>query len=596
MPYRITLFLFVIALWGTTSAQSFRHTGCLTDGAGQPVAMATISTVDNAVVATTDSSGCYSMMLADSLVELHFRKAGYSYRERMSIPHRPMELQLSGGSAVGRSLVTKRASKMMDSSPTTYEMAPTSDAMAFKSTVASPPPPPSPAGIAPKGSFAREERADLPTAGQLTAGEINDFSKWALWADITQDELSQYRSEWPLYTDHRYSVQATNQQGRPLADASVELVDRNGKVFWTARTDNTGKAELWANWSEQQKVLPQLYLQFPGQTKNQQPAQLFAEGINFLQNEQACAPLDALDIAFVVDATGSMSDEITYLQSELLNVIERIQDTLGLRNVRLGSVFYRDQQDTYLTKHSPLSGDFNQTIDFIKRQEANGGGDMPEAVTDALTTALDELGWENGPATRLLFLVLDAPPHQQPERLERLQALTKQAARMGVRIIPVACSGINKSTEYLMRTFALATNGTYTFLTDDSGIGNPHLAPTTDAFEVEKLNDVLVRLAVQFGQPSDCDPAIAHNQIDPPQTTDWKFWPNPSRGTVHLEATASQAIVFLTDQHGKILERYYLQEGRQQLQLNRYPAGIYYLRMETESGNTSSERLVLIGT
>ena len=68
----------------------------------------------------------------------------------------------------------------------------------------------------------------------------------------------------------------------------------------------------------------------------------------------------------------------------------------------------------------------------------------------------------------------------------------------GIKIIPIVASGANKNVEFLMRYFSVATNGTYVFLTDDSGIGNPHIKPTTDDFKVEKLNDLIVRLIEKY--------------------------------------------------------------------------------------------------
>lgn len=39
----------------------------------------------------------------------------------------------------------------------------------------------------------------------------------------------------------------------------------------------------------------------------------------------------------------------------------------------------------------------------------------------------------------------------------------------------------------------MATSGKYTFLTDDSGIGNPHMKPDIQGYVVEPLNLLLVR-------------------------------------------------------------------------------------------------------
>ncbi|MEZ4986299.1 MAG: hypothetical protein R2795_14880 [Saprospiraceae bacterium] len=78
-----------------------------------------------------------------------------------------------------------------------------------------------------------------------------------------------------------------------------------------------------------------------------------------------------------------------------------------------------------------------------------------------------------------------------------------------MQIIPISCSGVDKSTEYLMRCMALATNGTYTFVTDHSGIGNSHIEPSTDVYKVEYLNDVITRLIVSRSRTTPCEKEMA---------------------------------------------------------------------------------------
>ena len=76
----------------------------------------------------------------------------------------------------------------------------------------------------------------------------------------------------------------------------------------------------------------------------------------------------------------------------------------------------------------------------------------------------------------------------------------KAAAEKGIKIIPIAASGIDKETEFLMRFFAQATNGTYVFITDHSGVGGSHIEPSIGQFEVEKLNDLMVRLISKYAE------------------------------------------------------------------------------------------------
>jgi len=78
--------------------------------------------------------------------------------------------------------------------------------------------------------------------------------------------------------------------------------------------------------------------------------------------------------------------------------------------------------------------------------------------------------------------------------IETVQKAIENAATNGIKIIPITASGINKETEFLMRFSAIATNGTYVFITDHSGIGNDHLEPTVGDYEVEFLNNLMVRL------------------------------------------------------------------------------------------------------
>jgi hypothetical protein len=294
-----------------------------------------------------------------------------------------------------------------------------------------------------------------------------------------------------------------------------------------------------------------------------------------------------------------MGDEISYLQAELMDVVQRVKDSLPAADLQLGSVFYRDQTDAYLTRTQPLTTHFDQVLAFIKAQSAGGGGDYPEAVDDALATAIDSLQWRTAASTRLLFLVLDAPPHAAESNIKRLQVAITKAAAQGIQIIPVGCSGIDKSTEYLMRTMALATGGTYTFVTDHSGIGDAHIEPSTDAYTVEMLNDVIVRLAIGRSRLSECTPPIADVAAPSSPKADaergWTFYPNPTRGQVAFTFTdvAMLGALYLADAQGKLLQRF-TPDAALSIDLSRYPAGSYWLRHEDGQGRVTQGRVLLV--
>jgi len=305
-------------------------------------------------------------------------------------------------------------------------------------------------------------------AGVLTSGEVNDFSKWTMWSDLTKGEFEAHSKNWGFYPRHRYMTEVKNEAGFPVCGAIAKLLDKKENEIWTARTDNTGKAELWADMFEYDTThLPEYHISvsYMNQEKTIQRAAEFPNGYNRVVLQAECGASNDVDIVFTVDATGSMGDEINYLKTELLDVIHKAASNNHHLNISLGSVFYRDHGDEYLTKISPLDADINTTYNFVKAQSAAGGGDFPEAVDEALKVTLDDIKWHENARAKIVFLILDAPPHDNPDVIKRLDALMMKAAEKGVRIVPLACSGVDKSTEYILRSFALATNGTYTFLT-----------------------------------------------------------------------------------------------------------------------------------
>ncbi len=450
-----------------------------------------------------------------------------------------------------------------------------------------------------------KDKNDEVESGLLTAGEINDFTKWDLWNDITKTELSEYQKAWYFYPTNRYCVQILSETETPIINAEVILFDNNQEIVWTAKTDNTGKAELWGDLyreSLNSETKYRITVKYQDQEFYLKYPKKFQDGINFLTIDAKCEIPNKIDIAFVVDATGSMGDEIKYLQAELLDILNKINDNHKDLKIRTSSVFYRDIGDDYVTIKSEFSENPQTTVDFIALQEASGGGDFPEAVDDALRVAINDLNWEEDAMAKVLFIVLDAPPHQEPNVIEQLQKQIIIAAQKGIRIIPITCSGIDKTTEYLMRSMALATNGTYVFLTDDSGIGNSHLKPSTDTYEVETLNDIIIRLINQYSLTPDCNNVIIYdkNEIDQPDKNDkknknkLKFYPNPTTGVLKIDITEPQKILFLTDFSGKILAKYDVEElDNYEINIENYPAGIYFVQYLIDNA-LKVEKIILI--
>jgi hypothetical protein len=432
-------------------------------------------------------------------------------------------------------------------------------------------------------------------AGLLTAGEVNDFNKWKMWEDFQESEFKTYADHWNIYPKKRYSVQVQNKDHSAIIGQPVFLIDKKtNDTVWSAITDNTGKAELWAD-MQGSKNENDYFIACKGAENIYSPS-LFTDGLNKITVNAPCSISENVDIVFAMDATGSMGDEIDYLKIELEDVIRNTFAKYKDLNLHVGSVFYRDKGDEYITRYSGFQSDIVKVLNFIKLQRAAGGGDEPESVDVALQTALDSLQWSKEARSRILFLILDAPPHDEAK--ERIFQLIKEYSSKGIRIIPVVCSGAEKTTEFIMRSIALATNGTYVFLTNDSGADFFHTKPTTDFFSVEFLNFLLERIITQMISASECsgkDEAEIFQNI-PRNIENIKIYPNPSQGNIVMESKNHLKEVFIADFTGKILMRLETNEKQNKwtVNLDAFPNATLLVKYITTGDQWGAEKFELI--
>lgn len=440
-----------------------------------------------------------------------------------------------------------------------------------------------------------------PRAGLLTAGEWNDLHNWNRhWADLLVDgEISSYEEMYGFFARQRFTVMLGNDAGIPLADVIVQLKNA-GTIVWEAHTDNTGKAELWAGLYDNASFSNLTVEAWLNGKKYEfgkpKPAK---EGYNFFRINVECYAPTNVDIVWAVDATGSMGDEIEYLKTEVLDVIARAKNSNPALSFRMGTAFYRDKGDEYVVKSSALSADINSTVQFIQKQFAGGGGDYPEAVHSALEEVVYGQNWSENAIARICFLVLDASPHQDPEVKASIQKSIREAAKRGIRIVPLAASGIQKDTEFLMKFFGLATNGTYLFLTDHSGIGGKHLEPTSDEYKVEPLNDLFVRIINEYTSIRTCEgKSNIRFENDPQQqpgvVLQASYFPNPAVDQFTLELPFEVQSVALYDSEGKGV--YKLEKplaGINIIPTRDLAAGFYTIRI-MNNGRMQSGKLMVI--
>ena len=364
-----------------------------------------------------------------------------------------------------------------------------------------------PAAGAPETDSDSESNGGNSMAGIVTAGEWNDLDNWGFWNELmsgqNEEKFYEYLNYWSLYTSNRFAVTVVDATGAPVCGAKVELfVNDAQKSSWTAITDNSGSAELWYNIggsgdTDEEKIFTAA-VNGVKISDPLSPTYNFAEEVNMntIVAEQVTT-VNSADIAFIVDATGSMYDEIDFLKEDLLDIIQRASANTT-RELRTAALFYRDKGDAYLTRHEDFNKDPEKTLKFIQKQKAGGGGDYPEAVHTALERGLQNLSWREGSYAKIAFLLLDAPPHHDKDVLASLKNSIKLYAANGIKIIPIAASGVDKNTEFILRLMAIYTDGTYTFITNHSGVGNDHIEPTIGQYQVEQLNDLIIRLIQKY--------------------------------------------------------------------------------------------------
>jgi hypothetical protein len=233
----------------------------------------------------------------------------------------------------------------------------------------------------------------------------------------------------------------------------------------------------------------------------------------------------ALDIALVIDTTGSMGDELEYLKVEVRDIARKIaRENPGVAQ-RWGLVVYRDDGDDYVTESVDFR-DINAFVAMLGHHTANGGGDEPEAM-DLAMGASNRLSWQTDDTTaRMVFLVADAPSHSgAPARAFAREVMKHREA--GTAIYPVAGSGVSDPAEAQLRLAAHATGGQYIFLTDHSGIGGSHAAPKVDQYTVETLHEAMLRMIRgELGKPG--KPVVARTEPEVEPTPEPVAPPQPA--------------------------------------------------------------------
>ncbi len=178
----------------------------------------------------------------------------------------------------------------------------------------------------------------------------------------------------------------------------------------------------------------------------------------------------SIDVVFVLDTTGSMGGLIEGAKQKIWSIANAISQAQQTPVIRFGLVGYRDRGDDYVTTITPLTEDIDTVYADLMNYKAQGGGDTPESVNEALFTAVERFEWtEQERALKLIYLVGDAPPKMEYQDDVKYQASCKIAKEKGININTIQCGNLDGTQRFWQEISQLA-NGAYARIEQSGGV------------------------------------------------------------------------------------------------------------------------------
>ena len=329
-----------------------------------------------------------------------------------------------------------------------------------------------------------------PDAGPLRAGNVDDNADHDGFIAYLARVSASGVPHRPLDVSGRVVVTVRGAAGLPASGVEVQVAE-GGRTIATLRTTADGTARFH----------PLAYGAGDGPFTFS-VGNALAEGaagttVDLTVPDQAAVERVPLDIAFAIDVTGSMGDELARLKDSVASVVERIEALPGDPDVRLAMTIYRDEGDSFVTATHDFTSDIGAFRSALAEVEAGGGGDWPEALDEAMDEVLAKPAWRPaGEATQLVFVVGDAGGHPERQVARPYTESMKDAAARGIKIIPIATSSTDDQAEVAFRQMAQFTGGRFLFLA--YGAGGAATGSSTDIgptdYEELSLDDLVVRL------------------------------------------------------------------------------------------------------
>ena len=177
-----------------------------------------------------------------------------------------------------------------------------------------------------------------------------------------------------------------------------------------------------------------------------------------------------IEVCFVLDTTGSMGGLIAGAKEKIWSMANEIISAKPTPEVRIGLIAYRDKTDAYTTKVYPLSNDIDDIYAKLMAFKAQGGGDTPESVNQALNEGVTKMEWsKDQKVLKIIFLVGDAPPHMDYKQDVKYMDSCKLAMKKDLIINTIQCGNMAATTPIWME-IARNAEGKFARILQDGGV------------------------------------------------------------------------------------------------------------------------------
>ena len=360
---------------------------------------------------------------------------------------------------------------------------------------------------------------DVPAAESRVRGSSSDDAQAARVKAGTHDDNEEYPS-WVTFSSRKWLLpmvlpaayhgrtvlRVTDSAGAPVMAQSYTVEGTDHAPLWRGLTYANGETVLFPSVFLSDQATPaSVVCHLSNGQEIRVPWRPSLDGFITVQLD---APRRSprripVDVAFVLDATGSMGDEIQQLRDVLFSIHSRLLNAARNADIRFGLVVYRDRGDAEPLRVVPFTANVDSFQLALESVNASGGGDTPEDVHIGLRAALKDLAWRDG-SIRNAFLIADAPPHTDYGQDYDYLWASRTANSMGIRINTVGASGLDQSGEHAFRQISVATYGQFIFLTygetgESSGTGSitdpGRVSHHTGAnWSARRLDDIVVDL------------------------------------------------------------------------------------------------------